>query len=139
MRILLPLAVLAALPACATTTVDDDLDGREDVAAPACPTETRNWKAWVNAMPGPDARPTLIVQGEALMPEMSSVTMAEGPLDRRMPPGQRISIGAEPSQKAAGWQIARIDIAPALTEYREVVIHCDGAEVARVSPVEIAQ
>src|SRR5687767_2351316 len=38
-------------------------------AAMRCPiTGSRDWKAWINAMPGPDARPKLMVTGTVLVP-----------------------------------------------------------------------
>ncbi|AKM11733.1 hypothetical protein AB433_10095 [Croceicoccus naphthovorans] len=109
------------------------------MATPVCPTETRGWAAWINAMPGPDATPTLIVTGEALMPEDATATLTAGPTDRMMPPGQRVTLAVEPSDQAAGWQSVRLEIRPALPAYSSVIVGCDGRTVAAISPVETAQ
>lgn len=124
----------AAHGAVATAEAD-----RPPLAVPVCPTETRRWTAHVNAMPGSDAQPTLIVSGEALLPERASVKLIPGPTDRMQPPGQRFTLSVQPSNEAAGWQAVRAEITPALPRYREVLIACDGAEVARISPVETAR
>jgi len=110
----------------------------EPVAVPVCPTETRAWQAWVNAMPGPDAQPTLIVVGEVLLPEKATATLAAGPTDRMMPPGQRVALSVAPSDRAAGWEQVRLEIRPALPEYSSVIVGCDGNEVAWIAPVEVA-
>ena len=58
-RIVAPAAVLA-------------LAGCQSIAAPrpsSCPiVSSRDWQAWVNAMPGPNARPDLIVTGKVTVP-----------------------------------------------------------------------
>ncbi|RVQ69310.1 hypothetical protein EKN06_03745 [Croceicoccus ponticola] len=111
----------------------------EAVAMPVCPIETRSWQAWINAMPGPDMRPTLIVKGEALLPEKASATLTAGPTDRMMPPGQRVTLSVEPSDRAAGWQEIRLDIAPALPDYASVIVGCGGNEIVRITPIEAIQ
>ena len=108
------------------------------IAVPVCPTETRGWQAWIDAMPGPNAQPTLIVQGEALLPERAAATLTAGPLDRMQPPTQRVTLAVEPSVKAAGWAPLRVEI-PSPASLRAVSISCDGAEIARIEPVTAAQ
>lgn len=112
-------------------------DAEED-ALPVCPTETRSWSAWINAMPGPDARRTLIVTGEVLLPDGATARLSEGPLDRMMPPGQRVALSVERAERAAGWQQVRLEIAPALPAYGSVIVGCGDSEVARITPVETA-
>jgi len=111
----------------------------DPVALPVCPTETRSWTAWINAMPGPGATPTLIVTGEALLPDRASATLAAGPTDRKMPPSQRVMLDVVASDRAAGWQPIRLEISPALPEYASVIVGCEGSEVVVISPVETAQ
>lgn len=123
-----PLA--AGLTACATTPEDN-------AAAPACPA-TRGWAAWINAMPGPDAVPTLIVTGEADVPAGQVATLTVGPTDRMMPPGQRFTLSLEPGSGPAGWQQVRAEIKPALPAYGSVIIGCDGQEVARITDIQTA-
>lgn len=122
------------LAGCATTSAD----GAGQDALPVCPTETRSWSAWINAMPGPDARRTLIVNGEVLLPDGAIAKLSAGPLDRMMPPGQRVALSVERAERAAGWQQVRLEIAPALPAYGSVIVGCGDSEVARIAPVESA-
>lgn len=125
------IAALASLPlaACATTP------GDEPVAM--CP-PSRDWQAWINAMPGPGARPTLIVTGEVDVPRGMVASLRTGPTDRMMPPGQRFTLELRPGSGPSGPQQVRGEIAPALPAYREVIVGCEGEAIARISPVETA-
>lgn len=111
-----------------------------DEAAPAvkCP-PTRGWTAFINAMPGPGAVPTLIVTGEVEVPQGQAASLLAGPTDRMMPPGQRFALSLVPGGGTGGWREVRAEIKPALPAYREVLIACDGNEIGRISPVEVAQ
>lgn len=113
--------------------------GEEQIALPVCPTESRGWSAWINAMPGPNAQRTLIVTGEVLLPDGASATLSEGPLDKMMPPGQRIALSIARAERAAGWQQVRVEIAPAQPAYSSVIVGCGGSEVARLATVDTAQ
>lgn len=127
----LPASLLAA--GCATT------EPGEPIAPPVCPTETRGWTAWVSAMPGPGATPTLIVQGEVLLPAGAEAKLTVGPTDRMMPPGQRVALSVAAADRAGGWQQVRLDLSPALPAYSSVIVGCDGNTVATISPVEVAR
>lgn len=135
-----PIALAALLcSACVTEAgMQEVADLTQTMALPVCPTETRGWAAWVNAMPGTDAGPTLIVVGEALMPQQAEAELAAGATDRMMPPGQQVMLSIERSGRAAGWQPLRLEIAPSLPEYSSVTIGCDGNAIATISPVEVA-
>lgn len=106
-------------------------------AATDCP-PSRNWSAWVNAMPGPGAVPTLIVTGEVLLPNGTAATLSPGPTDRMTPPGQHFALIVARGKRPGGWRSVRGEIRPALASYREVLVGCDGATLARISPVERA-
>lgn len=57
------LPVLVTLAGCQTVAPPPP------ALSPACPaTESRDWQAWVNAMPGPGAQPRLIVTGKYTAP-----------------------------------------------------------------------
>lgn len=127
------IASLASLLTAGCATMEEPL------AMPVCPTETRGWTAWINAMPGPGAVPTLIVTGEALMPEHAEAVLTAGPTDRMMPPGQRVALSVVPSDRAAGWQPVRLEITPAQSAYSSIVIGCGGNEVASITSIETAQ
>ncbi|HVR90540.1 MAG TPA: hypothetical protein VHG29_05545 [Novosphingobium sp.] len=126
---LAPLLTLPLLAACVTT------DGAQSAAN--CP-ETRGWAAWINDMPGPGATPTLIVAGEAKLPAGTVAILTPGPTDRMMPPGQRFTLVLRKGSGPGGWQPVRGEIKPALPDYREVIVGCGGAIVARISPIEKA-
>ena len=123
--------IALALGGCVT------IDNRNSPPPAACPAASRNWTAYVNAMPGPDARPTLIVAGEVDAPRGFVPVLTAGPTDRRFPPGQRfaLSLAAAPGAPA-GWRPVRGQIRPALAQYGEVIVGCGGAVVARIAPVE---
>lgn len=111
--------------------------GESAAAAPACP-GTRNWTAHVNAMPGPEARPSLIVTGEVDVPRGFVPVLRAGPTDRMMPPGQRMSLSLEAGSGPAGWQAVRAEVVPALPQYREVRVACGGATVAVLADIVTA-
>lgn len=129
----LALSPLVLLSACATKPP-------EGPPTAICP-QTRNWTAWINAMPGPGAVPTLIVTGEAEIPAGMAATLSPGPLDRMMPPGQRFTLVLAPGSGPAGWQQVRAEVKPAQSAYRVVLIGCAGKEIGRVegSDIETAQ
>lgn len=104
---------------------------------PACP-QTRNWVAWVDAMPGPGNGPTLIVEGEIALPPGRRATLQAGPTDRMMPPGQRFALVVEPGAGPGGWQKVRGEIAPAQTQYRAVIVGCEGRTIAEIGSVTTA-
>lgn len=123
------------LSGCTTPAMQADAG---ETAAPRCP-QTRNWTAHVDAMPGPDARPRLIVAGEADVPQGFVATLRAGPTDRMMPPGQRVMLALEPGSGPQGWQPVRLESAPALPQYREVRIGCADEPVATITDIPVAQ
>ena len=61
---ILPIAAASLLLAgCQTTSPAPPTMSQSCLA-----TDSRDWQAWVNAMPGPDARPKLIVTGKYTAP-----------------------------------------------------------------------
>ena len=132
-RILL-IPALAALSACATATPPPP--------SRACPiVASSDWRAWVNAMPGPNSRPTLHVVGNVTVPSgdwtarfVGSRVMESYPvlvvvvLDAQCS-GMGIQVpvlrevrGSWPSEQAVG----------------SVTVTCRGTTLARISPVETA-
>lgn len=115
-----------------------------------CPVvESRDWAAFVNAMPGPDARPELIVSGNVTLPSAGYATeLRPGPADRSARPVQTVElVAAAPDGFAAtvlSEQEVRLSM-PAVAgqpgasaPYRGVRILCEGAELAFIAPVETA-
>lgn len=117
-------------------------DGQPETGVPVaqtCPAETRGWTAWVNAMPGPDAKPTLIVSGEAFVPAGAKATLTAGPTDRMMPPSQRFVLALESMPEAeGGWQQVRVEVTPAMPQYRSLMIGCGGEGIATITDIETA-
>lgn len=131
----LPFAVLAlAAPLTACATYIDDRRASDQPGA-ACP-ESQEWQAWINAMPGPDARPTLIVTGKAHVPPGMEMVLEPGPLDRMMPPTQRFALSMQEGSGPSGWQGVRTEVRPAMPEYRAVIISCEEEEIARIDDVQ---
>lgn len=125
------LAATAALGGCMTMPPEP---------TSACPATTRNWNAFVNAMPGPGARPALIVTGEVEVPRRGlAPELIVGPTDRKFPPGQRFALRlARQAGAPAGWRPVRAEIRPSLADYGEVIVGCEGQTIVRISPVEKA-
>lgn len=123
----------------------------EPVAAPAsCPViDTRDWVAFVNAMPGPDARPQLIVTGSADLPSAGYFAeLRPGPADRSARPVQIVELVATPPGGPAATVVTTVDLRlemPAIASapgaeaaYSGVRVVCAGSELAFIAPVETA-
>ncbi len=106
--------------------------------------DSRNWQAWVNAMPGPDAQPTLHVTGEVDLPTPGyTIEWQLGALDRMQPPGQRLTLSATPPDGMVTQVVTTVEVAfaheSAITNYREVIVNCGGKVLATISDVTVAQ
>jgi hypothetical protein len=123
----------------------------DPVASPTeCPViDSRDWTAFVNAMPGPDARPELIVTGTVQLPSAGyTVGLEPGPTDRSARPVQIVELVAMPPEGPAATVLSDVDVRlqmPALvpaagapSPYRGVRVVCAGSELAFIAPVETA-
>ena len=128
------LAALAALSACATAATPP--------AAGACPiVASSDWRAWVNAMPGPDRRPTLHVVGNVTVPSGDWTASFVGSRVMESYPVQ-VVVELDATSSGMGIQV------PVTREVRgswpseqavgSVTVTCRGATLARISPVETA-
>jgi hypothetical protein len=91
-------------------------------------------------MPGPNARPTLIVVGDATVPTGGyRMTLTLGPTTRSEPAQQIVHLNVTPpdgmATQAFVTQEVRGDF-PGLSRYGAVTIVCNGEQVGRISPVE---
>ncbi|HEX8366222.1 MAG TPA: hypothetical protein VF603_13155 [Allosphingosinicella sp.] len=106
-----------------------------------CYGSTRDWRAWIDAMPGPE-RPGLIVTGTVTTPtggHRSVLTL--GPTTRSDPPQQFVNLEIRAQGEIVTAAVTTEEVRarfPALPRYGAVIILCNGREVGRVSPVEIA-
>ena len=109
----------------------------------SCPIAgSSDWTAWINAMPGPGARPTLIVTGKVTVPtggyrvEWADFRVAESyPVrvfgDLRVIPPSGGAIQAVVTHDVRGeWPMAQ--------PVGSVTIRCGNRVLARISPVETA-
>ncbi len=119
----------------------------EDAAVESkCPVlESRNWAAWIDKMPAPDADgPRLRITGEIDVPTPGyTVEWREGPADRAMPPGQRMIL----SLTAPGGMVAQVvttmtvDYAgkAAFDAYRAIYVVCEGEGIAEITDIGVVE
>ena len=105
--------------------------------AAACP-ETRNFEAFVNAMPGPNDNPTLIVTGEAWLERGVTASLRPVGPDADDPARYRFALEAGTGDGDGGWTELRGEASRVAQSYDEVYVTCDGEVVARVTGVETA-
>jgi hypothetical protein len=108
-----------------------------------CPIiESSGWAAWVNAMPGPGSRPTLIVTGRITVPTGGYAPMLEtGPVQEIHPPVQIMILHPNPPRGGATQAIVTHEVraeAPALDVYGSVVVRCGSITLADIKNIERA-
>ena len=104
--------------------------------------QSSDWKAWVNAMPGPGARPTLIVTGKVTVPT-GGYRFAWG--DTRIMESYPIQVATElrpiapagPATQALVTHDVRGEF-PVTPPVGSVTVRCGGQVLAAISPVETA-
>lgn len=110
-----------------------------------CPViDSRDWAAWVNAMPGVDAQRTLIVTGEIDLPTPGyAVSMQTGVADRSMRPVQELLLILEPPQDLVTQVVTptpvRFDGTAIAPEYSGVRVRCGDTLIADITDVPVAQ
>lgn len=110
----------------------------------ACPVaSTSDWKAWVNAMPGPNSQPTLIVTGNVTVPTGGyGVGLGLGPTLEMNPPIQQIILRVTPPTGGATQAVVEHEVRgefPALPTYGAVEIRCGTERIAVLSDIEWAR
>ena len=127
---------LALLPACATAPAGP-------AGAMKCATiGSSDWAAWVNAMPGPNARPTLIVTGKVTVPTGG---YRFGWRDMRVMESYPVQVAVELDAIApagpATQAVVTHDVRgqwPIDPPVGSVTIRCGDRVLARIAPVETA-
>ena len=101
-----------------------------------------DWAAWVNAMPGPSARPSLIVTGKVTVPT-GGYRIQWG--DMRVAESYPVQVFADllviPPSGAATQAIVTHDVRgqwPMTPPVGSVTVRCGERVLARISPVETA-
>ncbi|QIL01930.1 hypothetical protein G7078_03405 [Sphingomonas sinipercae] len=115
-----------------------------DPTAAGCPIAgSSDWAAWVNAMPGPNAQPTLIVTGKVTTPTGGyRVEFDPQALSRRSEPVQMVAtLRVTPPTGFATQALVTHDVrgqwaSPAKVGAVDIV--CDGQLLQRISPVTTA-
>ena len=119
----------------------DDHDSSPAASPADCPvTGSSDWAAWVNAMPGPDSKPTLIVTGKVTVPsggysfEWNDVRVAESyPVQvsvtlKPIPPSGPATQAVTIENVRGSW--------PMSDPVGAVTIRCGSQVLTRISPVE---
>src|SRR5687768_13383245 len=135
---LLIIASALTLASCATAPPPQG-----PVGSPECNVAgSSDWAAWINAMPGPDARPTLIVTGK--------VTVATGGYrfewrDMRVMESYPVQVAVEldaiPPAGAATQAVVTHDVRgewPISPPVGSLTVRCGDTVLARIAPVETA-
>lgn len=139
MRLLLIALPAAALTACAAAPTPPPTVP----PPPPCPVMTSNdWKAWVNAMPGPGSRPTLHVMGKVTLPS-ANWTARFRPDSRVMesyPVQVVVELDATSNEMGAQVPVTREVRGswPSEEKVGAVTVMCRGTTLTRISPVETA-
>jgi len=139
---------LAALSLAACGVFSDHSKEVPDGISPTessvtCPVlESKNLKAWINAMPG-TTEPTLNISGEIVLPTGGyTVGVRPGPLDRRQPPTQRVILDLVKPDGAAlqalTTETVSGQLSDALPAYRAVVVVCGDTTLAEITDIETA-
>src|SRR5687767_15145091 len=137
---LLLLASALALGSCAPVAGDTP-------QGPAGPLEcgiirSNDWAAWVNAMPGPNARPTLIVTGKVTVPtggyrfEWRDMRVMES-----YPVQVAVELDAIPPAGGATQAVVTHEVRgqwPISPPVGSLTVRCGGTLLARIAPVETA-
>ena len=136
MRHFLVLAAGATLASCTSVPAGP--------AGPlACPiTGSSDWRAWINAMPGPGAQPTLIVTGKVTAPTAGYRFDWGDPMVMESYPVQvALQLRAYPPAGPAAQVVTTYDVRgewPMSPPVGSVTVRCGDMALARISPVETA-
>ncbi len=110
---------------------------------PPCPVmSSSDWRAWVNAMPGPGGgRPNLIVVGNVTLPSADWTARFVGSRVMESYPVQ-VVVELDASSSGMGAQVPTIREVrgswPSEEKVGSVTVRCRGTTLARISPVETA-
>ncbi|MFM9864059.1 MAG: hypothetical protein ACKVRO_10670 [Micropepsaceae bacterium] len=113
--------------------------------ASSCPViESRDWAAWVNAMPGPGTAKELIATGQIVLPTPGyTVTLTAGLADRSATPMQQLILTATPPTGMVPQVLTTQPVryqGPAISmNYRAIRIMCGGQMLSEIADVPVAQ
>ncbi len=123
-------AVPADVPQGPAGPMDCDISGSSD------------WAAWVNAMPGPDARPTLIVTGKVTVPTGGyRFAWRDMRVMESYPVQIAVELAAIPPAGGATEALVTHDVRgqwPVDPPVGSVTVRCGDMVLTRIAPVETA-
>ena len=130
------IAGLALLPGCAIAPA------RPARAADCDIIGSSGWAAWVNAMPGPNARPTLIVTGKVTVPTGGyRFAWRDMRVMESYPVQVAVELDAIPPAGGATEALVTHDVRgewPISPPVGSLMVRCGAMVLARIAPVETA-
>ncbi|MEX6634167.1 hypothetical protein [Hyphococcus lacteus] len=137
----------------AAETVETDVadtsevtEGAREMSQPNdCPViASRDWQAWINAMPGPDAVRSLNVTGEIDLPTPGyEIEVIAGAADRSAIPTQRIILKATPPSGMVTQVVTPETVTysgPVIAQqYRSIMVLCGDQMIAEITDIPVAQ
>jgi len=112
---------------------------------PECPiTASRDWTAWVNAMPGPGARPALVVRGKVVTPTGGYQVAFDRNMQirRGQPPQAFVTLYVAPPEGVAASQAASTHEVrwewPLGQPVGSVVVRCGDKTLAEITNIQTA-
>ena len=134
---LLILASVLMLSSCAAVPPPQGTDGMKCGI-----TGSSDWAAWVNAMPGPNAKPTLIVTGKVTVPTGGyRFAWRDMRVMESYPVQVAVDLQAIPPAGPATQAIVTHDVRgewPIAPPVGSVTVRCGDRVLARIAPVETA-
>lgn len=136
---------LAALTGCMTMDDAPPASAEPQQAQGNCPImESRDWAAWVNAMPGPSATKELIVTGQVTVPTPGfTIALTAGMADRSATPIQQLILTATPPGSMVPQVLTTMPVryqGPAISmQYRGVRVMCGGQMLTEITDVPVAR
>ena len=134
-RLLLTPVIALTVTACQTASLPPPT---------SCPVlRSSEWQAWVNAMPGPNARPELVATGKVVVPTGGYTFRWGSPRVMESYPVQvSVELIPVPPQGAASQALVTHDVRgewPMAPPVGSFSVTCGGRVLGRVSPVATAQ
>ncbi|MFN3608338.1 MAG: hypothetical protein ACK4Y9_04670 [Hyphomonas sp.] len=128
-------------PALAPPAAESPVIVGEKPVTDACAVlESRNWEAWVNRMPGPNATPAIHVVGQVDVPTGGyTFDWKVGPMDRSMTPALKLDLIPVKPTGMATMAITPEDVhyvGPlAGSAYRSITVTCGGQTLAEITEI----
>ncbi|MEZ5897531.1 MAG: hypothetical protein R3C40_05200 [Parvularculaceae bacterium] len=135
----------AAVTQAETSGTDEAAAADPQAAADACPvSDSRDWRAWLDVMPGPDAVAKLHITGEVDLPTPDyTAQWTPGPADRAFPPTQRFMLSFTPpggmvTQVITPTRVS-LEMDATYTSYREIIVGCGDEVLVEITDIAVAQ